>query len=409
LDLDEDCRRCGNDAENGSAISVHAALRASSMVEWDAELAGVKMHTWGGVLLTVLGLGLVTGSDSLTSPNPVVVGPDPDHGPLDQRHLALVINQNDPLSQAIGRYYIRARQIPDSQVIRVSLPADRSDISAKDFRALRHSVLRQTPSHVQVYALAWVQPYRVGCQSITSAFAHGLDVSQSCGGRCGASATNPYFARGDIRRPWSQLGIRPTMMLAATSAWEARRLIDRGVAADGSRPPGTAYLLSTEDPARNVRAADFSSIASTIGPSFRVRVLEGNALRGAGDVMAYFTGLAFVPHLRSNRFRPGAVADHLTSLGGKLTDSSQMSVLRWLEAGATGSYGTVSEPCNITAKFPNPGLVLAYYLRGDTLIEAYWRSVALPSQGIFVGEPLARPWPVRPEPLTTGIKELEQR
>jgi len=48
-------------------------------------------------------------------------------------------------------------------------------------------------------------------------------------------------------------------------------------------------------------------------------------------------------------------------------------------------------------------------LRGDTLIEAYWRSVALPSQGIFVGEPLARPWPVRPEPLTTGIKELEQR
>ncbi|MFM7393260.1 MAG: TIGR03790 family protein, partial [Cyanobium sp.] len=128
-----------------------------------------------------------------------------------------------------------------------------------------------------------------------------------------------------------------------------------------------------------------------------VRVLQGNALRGAGDVMAYFTGLAFVPDLRSNRFRPGAVADHLTSLGGLLTDSPQMSVLRWLEAGATGSYGMVSEPCNLTAKFPDPGLVLAYYLRGDTLIESYWRSVAFPSQGVFVGEPLARPWPIRPE------------
>jgi xylose isomerase len=26
------------------------------------------------------------------------------------------------------------------------------------------------------------------------------------------------------------------------------------------------------------------------------------------------------------------------------------------------------------------------------LIEAYWKSVAWPGQGLFVGEPLARPW-----------------
>jgi uncharacterized protein (TIGR03790 family) len=73
-----------------------------------------------------------------------------------------------------------------------------------------------------------------------------------------------------------------------------------------------------------------------------------------------------------------------------------MSALRWLEAGATGSYGTVVEPCNFLAKFPNPSLLLTYYRRGDTLIEAYWRSVAMPGQGVFIGEPLARPWPARP-------------
>ena len=370
---------------------------ASSMVKCGTGLTGLRTLSWVGVLLTVLAVGVVTAADTMKAPAPVLRGQDPDSGPLDHRHLALVINQDDPLSQVIGRYYIRARHIPDDQVIRVSFPADRPDLSAKAFRALRRSVLRQTPSHVQIYALAWVRPYRVGCQSITSAFANGLDVAHSCGGRCGASAANPYFARGDIRRPWSQLGIRPTMMVAATTPWEARRLIDRGVAADGSRPPGTAYLLSTDDSARNVRAAGFPLIVGTIGSTFRVRVLQGNALRGAGDVMAYFTGLAFVPDLRSNRFRPGAVADHFTSLGGLLTDSPQMSVLRWLEAGATGSYGMVSEPCNLTAKFPDPGLVLAYYLRGDTLIESYWRSVAFPSQGVFVGEPLARPWPIRPE------------
>jgi hypothetical protein len=69
-----------------------------------------------------------------------------------------------------------------------------------------------------------------------------------------------------------------------------------------------------------------------------------------------------------------------------------MSSLRWLEAGATGSYGTVVEPCNFTTKFPNPALLLRHYLAGETLIESYWKSVAMPGQGIFIGEPLARPY-----------------
>jgi hypothetical protein len=69
-----------------------------------------------------------------------------------------------------------------------------------------------------------------------------------------------------------------------------------------------------------------------------------------------------------------------------------MSSLRWLEAGATASYGTVVEPCNLPAKFPNPAIVIARYVSGETLIEAYWKSVAMPGQGIFIGEPLADPF-----------------
>jgi len=109
-------------------------------------------------------------------------------------------------------------------------------------------------------------------------------------------------------------------------------------------------------------------------------------------VLFYFTGLARVPDLESLDFRPGAIADHLTSAGGQLTDSSQMSSLAWLEAGATGSYGTVTEPCNLTGKFPDPALVIGYYLQGNTLLEAYWKSVAMPGEGIFIGEPLAAPF-----------------
>jgi hypothetical protein len=69
-----------------------------------------------------------------------------------------------------------------------------------------------------------------------------------------------------------------------------------------------------------------------------------------------------------------------------------MSIAHWLEVGATGSYGTVVEPCNYQTKFPVTSKVLPHYFRGETLIEAYWKSVLWPGEGLFVGEPLAKPW-----------------
>jgi hypothetical protein len=72
-----------------------------------------------------------------------------------------------------------------------------------------------------------------------------------------------------------------------------------------------------------------------------------------------------------------------------------MSALEWLKAGATGSYGTVVEPCNHLGKFPHPGILMTWYAEGNTLIEAYWKSVAWPGEGVFIGEPLARPFGTR--------------
>ena len=45
-----------------------------------------------------------------------------------------------------------------------------------------------------------------------------------------------------------------------------------------------------------------------------------------------------------------------------------------------------------TTKFPQPALAIARYTRGETVLEAYWKSVAMPGQGVFVGEPLAAPF-----------------
>lgn len=83
-----------------------------------------------------------------------------------------------------------------------------------------------------------------------------------------------------------------------------------------------------------------------------------------------------------------------------------MSSLRWLEAGATASYGTVSEPCSHPQKFPLPAVAMFHYASGASAIEAYWKSVAWPGEGLFIGEPLARPFAPTLKPLADGLYEV---
>ena len=49
--------------------------------------------------------------------------------------------------------------------------------------------------------------------------------------------------------------------------------------------------------------------------------------------------------------------------------------------------GSVSEPCALVEKFPDIRVLYAHYTRGETLLESYWKSVAMPGQGLFIGSP----------------------
>jgi len=185
------------------------------------------------------------------------------------------------------------------------------------------------------------------------------------------------------------------MLLAGRSFDEAKRLIDRGVDSDHTYPDGTGYLLNTSDKNRSVRSVFFDQTVKTLGDAFHLQKLNADFIRDKQDVLFYFTGIIKVDNLQSLAFRPGAMADHLTSAGGVLDGDGQMSSLRWLEAGATGSYGAVVEPCNHLQKFPLPAVAMWHYAEGDSLLEAYWKSVAWPGEGVFIGEPLAKPFEPR--------------
>ena len=309
---------------------------------------------------------------------------------LTSSDLAVVYLKGDKKSEAIARYYQKRRNIPARNIVAINLDAKKTVIGPGKFAVQKKLLDSQLDDSVQALALAWSKPYQVGCMSMSAAFTFGYNVAY-CSSSCTKTRTSPYYHSMSVA-PYRDFKIRPTMMLAAADVDDAITLIDRGVAADDTQPLARAFLLTTADKRRSVRNVFFDEIRKHFANIYDVQILNANGIQNRNDILFYFTGAVSVPHLNTLTFLPGAMADHLTSAGGQLTDSSQMSAMRWLEAGATGSYGAAIEPCNFVEKFPNPLLAMRHYSYGSTILEAYWKSVYMPGQGNFIGEPLASPF-----------------
>jgi uncharacterized protein (TIGR03790 family) len=338
-------------------------------------------------------------SVTVTVVGPVVLLPKSSIAPDE---VGVIVNDADPQSTAVAAYYLAARGIPAENLIHVQLPLHKDALTAEEFAPVKAAVDAATPDRVQAYALTWLQPFRVEGMSVTSAFALGCDPKYWHGSAspCAPTAAVDYFGSESVS-PYLDHGLRPAMALAGVSVENVMALIDRGVAADDTFPGGTGYFVRTSDVIRSVRWPDQEqTVAEWDHPDGLVLVFidnstgtGANSITGETDVLFYFTGLVDVPGIATNTYRPGALADHVTSFGGVLTTGNgQMSILRWLEAGATASFGTVVEPCNYPQKNSLASKLLRFYFRGQTAIEAYWKSVEWPGEGLFVGEPLARPW-----------------
>ena len=316
-------------------------------------------------------------------------------GRLSSQEIGLIINRADPYSREVGAFYAKARSLKADQVLHVDLPV-KANLTPEEFAHLGAQVRAHFGNNIQALALAWTLPYAVDCNSITAALTLGFDA-KLCAQPCAASRPSPYFNSASAR-PYRDLQLRPSMMLAAHSIDQAKALIARGVAADASlglrgAPPARAIFEVTADSARNVRASLYPPAGLLRRVGVDVHVEAADRQDALDDVVLYLTGSTQVANLQRVRWLPGALADHLTSFGGRLVaGNDQMSVLEWIDSGATASYGTVSEPCNHLQKFPHPQMLLQHYVQGATAIEAYWKSVAWPQQGVFVGEPLAAPF-----------------
>lgn len=316
-------------------------------------------------------------------------------GHLQAGDLGLIVNTADPYSVEVGRFYAEARQLSPQQILYVELP-HRPQLTPEEFAQLQQRIASHFGPETQALALAWTQPYAVACNSITGALALGFDADL-CARSCAPSRPSRYFASASVR-PYTDFGLRPSMLLAARDVEGAKAMIRRGVASDRTlgwrgAPPAQAYFVSTGDRARSVRSVLFPPAGRVAMWNVQAHVSTETPTPQTERLLLYETGLVRVDGIDQLQWLPGALADHLTSSGGALDErSGQMSALAWIAAGATASYGTVSEPCNHLQKFPHPQVLLQTYARGATAIEAYWKSVGWPQQGLFIGEPLAAPF-----------------
>ena len=319
-------------------------------------------------------------------------------GRLQAADIGLVVNTADPASVQVGEYYARQRGLAPEQVLRIELP-QRQSLTREEFERLRAAIDARFGPAIQALALAWTTPYAVECNSITGALALGFD-GELCKQSCGMSRPSRYFNSPSLR-PYTDFGMRPAMLLAARTVGQAKALIDRGVAADASlsvrgRPPVSVMLLTTDDVPRRVRTVLYPPAGLLRAVGVEVKVVPAAELANARRVLMVTTGSVRVQLDPAMDWVPGGVGDHLTSVGGDLYGNhDQSTALAWLDAGATASHGSVSEPCNHLQKFPHPQVLLLHYLQGATVLEAYWKSVAWPQQSLFVGEPLAAPFATR--------------
>ena len=341
--------------------------------------------------------------------------------------LAVIVAEGDALSEAVGAAYVAARGVPAANLIRVKVSTASHSLSAADFALLKSDIdakLAAAAPGAQATLLTWAMPSRVvgACSmGITSAMALGFDTrycnATPATNACANTAASPLYD-SESRRPQADLQVRPSMLLGATTLAGAQALINRGVAADATRPAGDGWLVRTTDADRSPRWTDFSALPAAWGSALKLNYVDNsagltgdNALSAKSNVLFYLTGLTSVANLSTLQFRPGALADTLTSSGGVLpAGAGQMPITAWLDAGATASYGTVEEPCNFEQKFSRASVLIDHYWRGATAIEAYWKAVQWPGQGLFVGEPLAQPFRDTPSfAIVAGEYQIKTR
>jgi uncharacterized protein (TIGR03790 family) len=330
-------------------------------------------------------------------------------------NVAVVVNQSSTNSVQLGNYYCERRAVPPQNLLRINWTGGNATWTRSDFETILLDPLlamlssRGLTNQIDYIVLSMDIPYQVtdpnGINATTAALFYGFktdDCTTNCpanipGCNLPAASSNAYAASEGLFRqtPPIDAGSNSWLvtMITSSNLAQARGIIDRGGASDGTFPTQTVWLAKTSDPARNIRYQEFDNTIFDARVAGNSSILRTNldSPYGLTNLSGYQTGL-WQFSILTNVFVAGAMADSLTSYAGLIFQpNDQTTLLVFLNAGASGSYGTVTEPCAYLEKFPSPQ-VYFYQARGFSLAECYYQSVVNPYQGLMVAEPLAAPF-----------------
>jgi uncharacterized protein (TIGR03790 family) len=329
----------------------------------------------------------------------VALAPVRAHAGGGPERVLLVIDPSQPDSIAIGHYYQRARGVPASHVVymppgatdyssiaALQLPAvlgavegrgladqidfvviagtDQFQVSAPNLVASTNCVPMRRVSLSAAYSLIHLREAILG-GGLTTGLANGYysslppprAFSASTAWRAGAPSTDAQGTRYLIGMVLGYVGTR------GNTVPEVIRLIDRSIQADASRPTGTFYLMRTSDRIRSgTRDLSFPAEVGFLRAAGATgEIVEGDLPLGRHDALGVMTGVARTDILGADMtLLPGAIADHLTSYAATFDEGSQTKASEWIAKGASGTAGTVEEPCAIPGKFPHATVFTQY-------------------------------------------------
>lgn len=329
-------------------------------------------------------------------------------------NVVVVVNQNSSNSVQLANYYCEQRNIPPQNVLRINWAGGNFMWTLSDFQNTLATPLaamlasRGLTNQIDYVVLSMDIPYHVsatnGVNSTTSSLYYGFVPDGPAPGpglptSCSLpDASSNSYAGSELPfrsiAPGSGAGSWLVTMLTASNLNFAMQAVNQGVNSDASYPTQTVYLAKSTDSARNIRFvgydnAEFNALMN--GKYSIERINNSNSPFGLPLMLGYQNGL-YQFTIQPNAFVPGGLADTLTSFGGAIFEvTDHTTLLVWIQAGATGSYGTIIEPCAYLEKFPS-AMDYFYQSRGFNMAECYYQSVTNPYQGLIVGEPLAAPF-----------------
>lgn len=351
-------------------------------------------------------------------------------------HEVLVLaNGKSPDSVEIAKEFVRLRNVPQINMVRLDLPAagkgSLARISPQDFTRLIWApatrVMRERG--IEDHILAWIYSVdfpvtvdtspQISIQGITflrnrpsdpEDVRKGTYSSPLFAGPNGPESMAHFPQTFDVYRRWLGDDMPlPSMMLGymeerGNTRETVLKCLANGVASDGTKPEGTVFFVTSDDVRSRCRQWQFPSARRKLRSLGVESVITDKFPSGQANIIGLLMGAAQVNPGQDNSYLPGCMAEHLTSAAAIFHSGSQTKLSAWIKAGATASAGTVTEPFSAWMKFPNARFFV-HYASGCCMIESFFQSIRCPLQILLIGEPLARPWAPKAEVILHGLEK----